>query len=137
MIKIEEKFKLSYKDIERYIAILTIGTSTNDNNLVIKYGKKVIRIQEKSNSYAQSPFVEFAMYQAYIDKKDNNKALEIIKSLDKIALTPAQKARQKYLLGSVLDKLWRNNAAIKAYNESIKADPKSAWAKLAEDAKKI
>ena len=72
-----------------------------------------------------------------INRKDNNKALAVIESLNKVDLKASQRARQKYLLGSVLSKLWRNNDAIKAYNASIKADSKSAWAKLAKDAKEI
>ncbi|MEN4046467.1 flagellar protein [Sulfurimonas sp. NWX367] len=134
MAKIEEVFGLDYKDIERYVAMVTLGNERYDDNLIIKYAKKVMQIQNKSNSYAQSPYVEFALYQAYMDKKEYNKALEVIKSLDKLGLKPTLRARQKYLLGSVLDKLWRDDAAKKAYKEAIAADPKSSWAKLAKSA---
>jgi hypothetical protein len=37
----------------------------------------------------------------------------------------------------VLNKLWRDKEAKKSYNEAIKVDPNSAWAKLAESALKI
>ena len=47
------------------------------------------------------------------------------------------RARQKYLLGSVLSKLWRDEEAQVAYQQSIEADPESAWAKLAKSAKDI
>ncbi|QOP44319.1 flagellar protein [Sulfurimonas sediminis] len=134
MAKIEELFGLDYKDTERYVAMVTLGNERHDDNLIIKYAKKVMQIQNKSNSYAQSPYVEFALYQAYMDKKEYNRALEVIKSLDKLALSPTLRARQKYLLGSVLDKLWRDDAAKKAYKEAIAADPKSSWAKLAKSA---
>ena len=43
-------------------------------------------------------------------------------------------ARQKYLLGSVYAKLWRDDEATKAYKAAITADPKSAWARLAKSA---
>jgi hypothetical protein len=46
-----------------------------------------------------------------------------------------QRARQKYLLGSVLAKLWKDAEADKAYQEAIDADPASAWAGLAKSAK--
>ena len=137
IIKIEEKYKLSYKDIERYIAIMAIGSQRKDDNLVIKYGSKVMQIQASSDSSAQSPFVEFTIYQSFINTENYAKALEVIKLLDKVDLTQIQRARQKYLLGSVLSKLWRNEESTKAYEESIKADPKSVWAKLAVSAKDI
>lgn len=134
MGKIEEIFGLDYKDIERYVSMVTLGTERHDDNMIIKYAKKIMQIQKKSNSYAQSPYVEFALYQAYMDKKEYNRALEVIQSLDKLQLSNTLRSRQKYLLGSVLSKLWRDTEAKKAYEEAIKADPKSSWAKLAKSA---
>lgn len=135
--KIQKIFGIDYADIDRYIAVMTIGNKIKDDNIVIKYGMQVMDIQTSSQSFAQSPFVEFAMYQAYINKNDFNKALEVIKSLDKIDLKSNQRSRQKYLLGTVYSKLWRDDEAKQAYQDSIDADPKSAWAKLAQDAQNI
>jgi len=137
MSDLESVYGDNYKDIERYIAVMAIGSNKNDDNLIIKYGSKVVNIQKSSSSYAQSPFVEFALYQAYINKEDYTKALEIIKSLDNAELSKSDRARQKYLLGSVNSKLWRDEEAQKAYQESIDADAESAWAKLAKSAKDI
>ncbi|WP_373035084.1 flagellar protein [Sulfurimonas sp.] len=135
MSNIQKIYGKDYKDIERYVAVMAIGSDKNDDNLVLKYGNEVMQIQNSSDSYAQSPFVEFALYQAYINKEDVNKALEIIKSLDKVKLSKNNRARQKYLLGSTYDKLWRGEEAQAAYKEAIEADAASAWAKLAEGAK--
>ena len=137
IVKIQKIYGVDYKDIERYVAVINIGSELKDDNLVIKYAKEVMKIQKSSSSSAQSPFVEFALYQAYINKQNNDKALKVIKSLDDIELTKSQRARQKYLLGSVYSKLWQEENAQKAYDEAIKADPSSAWAKLAKDAKNI
>ena len=137
IVKIQEVYGISYKDIDRYVAVINIGSQLKDNNLIIKYAQEVMKIQKESLSYAQSPFVEFTLYQAYIDTGNDTKALEVIKSLDNIKLTPTQRARQKYLLGAVYSKLWQEENAQKAYDEAIKADPSSAWAKLAKDAKNL
>jgi len=128
-------YRDDYRDIERYVAIMTVGSEIKDNNMVIEYGEKIMSIQKSSDSYAQSPFVEFALYQAYIDKEDYNRALDVIASLDTLELDATQRARQKYLLGSVLEKLWRDDASQKAYQEAIDAAPASAWAELAKSAK--
>ena len=135
--KIQDIYGVSYKDIDRYVALLSIGSETKDDNIVIKYGTQVMNIQKKSQSFAQSPFVEFTLYGAYINKDELDKALEVIKSLNKIKLNNKQRARQKYLLGTVYSKLWRDDEAQASYKEAIEADPTSAWAKLAKDAQKM
>jgi len=134
---IQKIYKEDYIDIDRYVAVMAVGSDKKDSNLVIKYGEKVIKIQNLSDSYPQSPFVEFTLYQAYIDKDSNNEALDVIRSLDGIELKSSQRARQKYLLGSILEKLWRDDDAQVAYKQAIEADKDSAWAKLAKGAMDI
>jgi len=137
IVAIEKEYGTNYKDIERYVAVMAVGNERKDDNLVINYAKAVVKIQNASNSFAQSPFVEFTLYQAYLNKENFNEALEILKSLDSVKLTPNQRSRQKYLLGTTYSKLWRDDEADEAYSEAIAADPASAWAQLAKDAKKI
>lgn len=137
IVKVQKIYGLDYKDIDRYVAVMTIGSESKDENIIIKYATQVMEIQISSNSFAQSPFVEFTLYQAYINKDDVNKGLEVIKSLNTVDLNKEQRSRQKYLLGTAYSKLWKDDEAKKAYQEAIDADPKSAWAKLATDAKNI
>jgi len=137
MVKLEELFGLDYKDIERYVSVMSIGTARRDDNIVIKYGIKVMSIQKSSSSSAQSPYVEFTLYESYINREDYNKALEVIASLDKIDLTKSDRSRQQYLKGTVLNKLWRDPEAQTAFTNAVEAKPDSAWAKLAATAKSI
>lgn len=137
ILDIQEVFGQDYKDIERYVAIMGIGSELKDDNIVIKYAQEVMSIQNSSQSYAQSPYVEFTLYQSYINTENLNKALEVIKSADTINLSNEDRARQKYLLGSVYTKLWRDAQAKKAYEDSVEADANSAWAKLAKSALEI
>jgi tetratricopeptide (TPR) repeat protein len=137
IVALTKVYRDDYRDIERYVAVMAVGSDIKDNNLVIEYGEKIMAIQKSSDSYAQSPFVEFALYGAYIEKEDYNRALEVISSLDALELDATQRARQKYLLGSVLEKLWRDDESQKAYQEAIDAAPESAWAELAKSAKAI
>jgi tetratricopeptide (TPR) repeat protein len=132
---LEKVFGINHKDIERYVAVIGIGIDKKDNNIVIKYAKDVMALQDSANSYTQSPYVEFSIYEAYINIEDFNKALDVIKSLDKLDLKPKDRVRQKYLLGSAYTKLWRDKQAIEAYEEVIKLDPNSVWAELAKSAK--
>ena len=134
MSKIEDIYGLDYKDIERYISIMSIGSDENDENMVINYGSKVLKIQKSSSSNAQSPYVEFTLYQAYLNKEDYTRALETISLLDAVEISKKDRSRQKYLKGTVLNKLWRDDEANVAYEKAIEADPDSAWAKLAKSA---
>lgn len=137
ILKVEEIFKDNYKDLDRYANMVAVGVSKKDDNMIIKYGRKIYDIQQRTLSSAQTPYIEFSLYQAYMNKEDYTNALEVIKSLDSAKLEPSDRARQKYLLGSVYAKLWRDEDAEKAYNEAIKADEKSAWGQLAQSAKGI
>jgi tetratricopeptide (TPR) repeat protein len=134
---IEAIFGLSYKDIDRYVDMINVGVSKKDDTIVIKYGKKLYDLQQRLNSHAQSPFVEFALYQAYMNKREYEKALAVISSLDSVTLSPKERSRQKYLKGMVLEKLWRDAEAARSYKASIEADKTSPWAKLAQSALEI
>jgi len=134
---LENIYGLDYKDIERYVAVMSIGEKIKDDNMVIKYGTQVEKIQNNSQSYAQSPFVEFTLYQSYVNKEEYNKALKIIKSLDSVDISKKDRARQKYLLGTAYSNLWREDEAQKAFRESIEIDPESPWAKLAKGAMEL
>lgn len=137
ILKIINIYGEDYVDIDRYVAVMGVGSQTKDTNLVIEYGEKVLNIQKKSDSRPQTPYVEFTLYEAYIQKENYNKALEVIKLLDDATLSKNNKSRQKYLLGSVLERLWRDDESKKAYQEAIDTDPTSAWAGLAKSAKTI
>lgn len=134
---IQKVYGNDFLDLERYVAVMSYGTEIKDDNMVIQYGEEVHKIQRSSNSNAQSPFVEFALFQSYINKENLEKALDVILSLENVKLNKTNKARQKYMLGTVYSKLWRDEEAQKAFQESIDADPESSWAKLAKSAKGI
>jgi len=134
MTKIEDIYGLDYQDIDRYVAMIGLATDLKDDKMVIKYGSKVMQIQKSSHSHAQSPYVEFTLYGAYMNLGKYQNALDVIASLNGVKLNKEDRARQKYLLGTVLSKLWRDSDAKRAYKEAIEADPTSAWAKLAKSA---
>lgn len=126
-----------YIDIDRYVAVMGVGSDKKDTNLAIEYGEKVLNIQKKSDLRPQTPHVEFTLYEAYMQKENYNKALEIIKQLDGVKLSKNETSRQKYLLGNVLERLWKDKESKEAYQEAVDTDPTSAWAGLAKSAKSL
>ena len=135
--KIQKVFGLDYKDLDRYVAMMHLGSVKNDDTIVIRYGENALEIQKRSHSNPQSPYLEFTLFASYMKQEDYNKAFEVIKLLNKVKLNKTQRARQKYLLGTVLSKLWRDEAALNAYKEAIASDPDSPWAELAKSAQEI
>lgn len=137
MTNISDIYGTDFKDIERYVQMTTLGTTLKDDNIIITYAQKVMDLQRETSSYSQSPYIEFALYQAYLNKDNITGAMDTLYSLDDKELSKEQRARQKYLLGSLLQKQWRYDEAKEEFNKSIAADKDSAWAKLAVDAMKL
>jgi tetratricopeptide (TPR) repeat protein len=131
---IEKVFGLDFKDIDRYAQLIALGNRLKDDVMIENYARKVIYLQNKKSSYSQSPYVEFSLTDALVKLNKNSDAIKIIKSLDERNITTASRARQKYLLGSLLQKSAKKDAAQEAYKQSMEADKKSAWASLAKDA---
>jgi tetratricopeptide (TPR) repeat protein len=137
MTKIVDLFGENFKDIERYVQMMGLGTRMKDDNIIITYGDKVMNLQSKTSTYTESPYAEFTTYQAYMNKGNFTRALTILYSLDKRALNKEQRARQKYLLGALLQKKAKNSEAKAEFKKSIAASKDSPWAKLASDAMKL
>ena len=131
---IEKVFGLDFDDIDRYAQMVALGNRKKDDVMVENYAKKVIYLQEKKASYSQTPYVEFSLADALVKLNKNNEAIEVLKSLDEREISSEKRARQKYLLGSLLQKSAKTLAAKEAYQQSIEADKESAWGQLAQDA---
>lgn len=131
---IEAAFGSDFKDIERYTQMVALATGRKDEVLTQTYARKVVVLQAKTKTYTQSPYIEFTLAQSYQKLGRDTDAFEILKSLNGRKLDKEKRSRQQYLMGSLAQKLGRKAEARSAYNASIKADPASAWGKLAKDA---
>jgi len=135
--KIEELAGLEYIDIERYTQMLTFAKNRKDDLMIRNYSQKIMKLQEKAGSYTQSPYVEFILAQSYIQNSKSSKALEVLKTLDRRDISKSSRSRQKYLMGTLYQKLGDNAESKKSFEESIAVDNNSSWAKLAKDALKL
>ncbi len=130
----EASFGTDFKDIERYTQMMSLGLKRKDEVLVQNYAQKVMALQERTKTYTQSPFVEFTLAQSLINQEKNKEAIGILRTLNGRKLNAERRSRQHYLIGSLAMKLGQNAEAKRAFNASIKADPTSAWGKLAKEA---
>lgn len=131
---VESAFGSDFKDVERYTQMVSLGIKRKDETMVQNYGRKVMELQSRTKTYTQTPFIEFTLAQSYQNLGKDTEALKVLKTLDSRKLTGEKRARQSYLMGAIAQKLGRKAEARAAFNASIKADPTSAWGKLAKDA---
>jgi predicted negative regulator of RcsB-dependent stress response len=78
--------------------------------------------------------VEFAALQVLKTQKKEKEQLALLDKLVKRDLTDKERSRVQYMYGSLLMKSGKNTEAKAAFEASIKADEKSAWAGLSKDA---
>jgi predicted Zn-dependent protease len=114
--------------------MVSLGLKRKDEAMTQNYARKVIALQERTKTYTQSPFIEFTLAQSYQNVGKDADALNTLKTLNKQKLTNEKRSRQQYLIGAIEQRLGRKKEARDAFNGSIKADPNSAWGKLAKDA---
>lgn len=131
---VESAYPNDFKDIERYTQMVSLALKNKDEAMTQNYGRKVMALQERTKTYTQSPYIEFTLAQSYINLGKDADALKVLQSLNGRKLTNEKRSRQQYLIGSIQQKLGRKQEARAGFNASIKADPTSAWGKLAKDA---
>lgn len=132
--ELEKRRGLEYDDIEIYVNMIKLGLNENDTVIIQTYADKVMRLQEKTNSYSQSPFVEFAALQVLKEQKKEKEQLALLDRLVKRDLNDKEKSRVQYMYGSLLMKSGKKTEAKAAFEASIKVDETSAWAGLSKDA---
>jgi len=132
--ELEKRRGLDNKDIELYVSMIKLGLKQRDDVIIQTYTQKVMKLQDKTKSYSQSPFVEFAALQVLKTQGKKKEQITILNELVKRELKNKDKSRVYYMLGSILMKEGKSEEAKSAFDESIKADNTSAWSGLSKDA---
>jgi len=132
--ELEKRRGLEYDDIELYVSMVKLGLKERDDIIIQTYATKVMKLQDKTSSYSQSPFVEFAALQVLKAQKKNKEQLALLNKLVKRDLNDKEKSRVQYMFGSLLMKEGKSKEAKASFEASIRADESSAWAGLSKDA---
>jgi len=132
--ELEKRRGLEYDDIELYVSMVKLGLKDRDDIIIQTYTNKVMKLQDKTNSYSQSPFVEFAALQVLKTQKKEKEQRELLNKLVKRDLSDKEKSRVQYMFGSLLMKEGKDKEAKASFEASIRADENSAWAGLSKDA---
>lgn len=132
--ELERRRGLRFDDIELYVTMIKLGLKQKDDIIIQTYSNKVMKLQDKTSTYTQSPFVEFAALQVLKSQKKDKEQMALLKKLIKRKISNKEMSRAQYMLGSLLLKEGKNKEAKEAFEASIKADENSAWAGLSKDA---
>ena len=131
--EIEQKLKGRFENSEPFMKIVKLSRDKQDNAMTINYAKKVISLQKNKKSFTYSPSIEFTLTQAYMNQKENQKAIDTLDELLKQTLKAEQTSRAYYLKGTLYQNLGKTDEANESYTKSKESSPDSAWGKLSSD----
>ena len=65
--KVERIYGVDYGDIERYTQMVTLSKDKKDDVMLENFASKVLQLQERAQSFTQTPYIEFTLTQALMD----------------------------------------------------------------------
>ena len=135
--EIDKNYSNNFKNIEIYKKVVDLAKSRVDDLTVLKYAKKILKLQENYKSYLLSPEIEFN-YITSLKRLDKDKeAIEVLKKLVKRIQAPANLSRAYYEMGALFLKLKNRDKAKKIFEKCIKIKGKNSWKSLCKDSLSI
>ncbi len=131
--EIDKNFRNNFKNIEIYKKIIDLAKQRADDLMVIKYAKKIVKLQEKYKSYPLSPEIEFS-YIASLKRLNKNKiALGVLKNLSTRINSSMTLSRIYYEIGAISLKLNDKTDAKNAFKKCLDMKSKNSWKSLCKD----
>ncbi len=131
VMKLEKYFQDSYKNLQPFKSVVSIGKNRKDNLLIERFAKLIIKIQNRLKSYVESPEIEILLIQSL---KHQNKYKEAIfvaqRLLKQQKLSNSVKARIFYEIGTAYQNLGNDKKSREAFEKSYDVAPENSWGKL-------
>ena len=131
--KIDKNFSDNFNNIEIYKKVIDLARKRVDDLMIIKYAKKILKLQEKYKSYILSPEIEFIYITSLKRLGKNKDAINILKALIKRVKSPTILSRAYYEMGALFLKLQNKTAAKKAFEKCLNIKSKNSWKSLCTD----
>lgn len=132
--KLKQYFKGSYKNLQPFKTVVNIAKKRKDDLLMERYGYQIIKLQEKLNTYVETPAIELVLITALKHQKKFQEAQEVsLKLLKHSDLKPDIRARAYYELGHSYQQLGDMKRAKESFKSSSEASPSNVWGKLSKD----
>ncbi len=131
--EIEDEFKGDFKNIDVFKDMISIGSKRDDDILIVTYAKKIIDLQNRFNSFIESPQIELLYIQSLMDLNKLNEIIKFSKNITQ-KFDDKSQIRLNYLLGVTYQKLNNEKEAKRKFNECVDIKVTSSWKKLCEGA---
>ncbi len=131
--EIDKNYSNNFNNIEIYKKVIDLAKRRADDLMVVKYAKRILKLQENYKSYLLSPEIEFN-YVASLKRLGKNKiAIKVLKELVKRVQSPINLSRAYYEIGALFLKLQNKTAAKKAFDKCLKIKGKNSWKSLCRE----
>ena len=131
--EIDKNYSDNFNNIEIYKKVIDLAKSRADDLMIVKYAKKILKLQESYKSYLLSPEIEFN-YVASLKRLGKDKdAIKVLKRLVKRVKTPINLSRAYYEMGALFLKLQNKTEAKKAFEKCLNIKSKNSWKSLCKD----
>ncbi len=134
---LDKIFKDDYKNLQPFKSVIDIAVKRKDDLLIEKYGKKILTIQERLNSFVETPEVELLITTSLQHQNKFSEAINILETLLKRDISNDVKSRAYYELGSAYYNLKNTKLAKDSFQKSFDLSPNSSWGKLSGDFLKL
>jgi tetratricopeptide (TPR) repeat protein len=131
--KLEQSFGETYRNLQPFKSVVSIGKARKDDLLIEKYARRVIKIQKRLNSFVETPEIELLLTTSLKHQNKLEDAVSVLKELLAHKLDGDVKARAYYELGSSYQSLGKVDLAKDSFQKSFEASPKNSWGKLSRD----
>ncbi len=131
--KIEQNYPNNFKNIEIFYKIVKEALLKKDDMVVLKFAKKIMKLQESFKIYTLSPKIEFIYIEALKRVGKNKEALKEINTLLQKIKDPKKRARALFLAGELSVKIENLKEAKKFFKECSEVNTTSPWKNLCKE----
>ena len=134
---IDKLFKDSYKNLQSFKTAVDIAKNKKDDLLIEKYGKKVLAIQDRLNSFVETPEIELLITTSLQHQNKFSEVIQVLENLLKRDLSNDIKSRVYYEMGSAYNNLKNIQKAKESFQKSFELSPNNSWGRLSSDFLKL
>ncbi|ARE81079.1 DUF7494 domain-containing protein [Campylobacter helveticus] len=133
ILQILESFPMNFTMVEAYDELISFAKDKGMITTILTYAPKAIDYQNFKGINLFSPNLEFVYLDALQKNAQYDKALELLKDLIKLKLSPSDKARVLYARSQIYEKLNNINAQKQSLKECLEVNGESNWQNLCRE----
>ncbi|KAA6227265.1 MULTISPECIES: tetratricopeptide repeat protein [unclassified Campylobacter] len=133
ILRILESYPMNFNMVEAYDSLLSFAKDNNMQTTILTYAPKAIDYQNLRGINLFSPTLEFLYLEALKESSQNELALEVLKDLLKLKLSPEDRARALYTQSLAYEALGNINGLNESLKQCMEVNATSNWQSLCID----